>query len=36
MNLIERISKEKVFFILHVMIGIPFSPLMQLKMQFLP
>ena len=30
-DLIERISKEKVFFILHVMIGILFTPLMQLK-----
>ena len=30
-DLIKRISKEKVLFILHVMIGMPFSPLMQLK-----
>ena len=30
-DLIKRISKEKVLFILHVMIGMPFSPLMQLN-----
>ena len=31
MDLIERIFQEKVFFILHVIIGMLFSPLMQLN-----
>ena len=31
MDLIERMTKEKVLFILHVMIGMPFSPLIQLN-----
>ena len=31
MDLIERIFQEKVYFILHIMIGMLFSPLMQLN-----